>query len=664
MPSGIAGRSRSFGKLIHLDVELIHNDEVKTKQRTGSKDKGGEVIMPSAAASTSTLPNGSSNTRFPTRNAKRRAKKKAAKTEDPSTDADTETAEDTPPSGPPATSISIDDAMDIDSESITNDAAFQAVADVFAKFKQVEEEAAAAAAAASQEAEGEQKKGARIDGKGEIIYSDDEGLSDEDDEDGEKQVLSKRKQRQLSRLTVAELKQLVAKPEVVEGVDVSAADPQLLVFLKSTRNAVPVPVHWQQKREYLGNKRGVEKPPYQLPSYIADTGIAAIRDSLKEKEAEATLKAKTRERVQPKMGKVDIDYQKLHDAFFRFQTLPSNLSRYGETYYEGKEYETKLSARKPGELSNELKEALSIPPLAPPPWLVAMQRFGPPPSYPYLRIPGLNAPIPPGAQWGFHPGGWGRAPVDEMGNPLFPGVLSQAGGDEGGDAALKAAGFEPEEVRRERWGELEPEEDDDEEDEDEEEEDEDEEMEGAQGEGAETPLHDSRGGLHSVTSTVPGGLETPDFLDIRKDGRASIAPAASASAAESRSLYQVIPERETSVRGLMGSERGYEFGNAGANTAPVLGQEETRRRKGNASTIDLALDPAELENMSETELQARYDAARRAALSVPGGAGGGGGEDVALLRAELQRKRVATEARRRGAGGREGEVGKEGRFKF
>jgi len=27
-----------------------------------------------------------------------------------------------------------------------------------------------------------------------------------------------------------------------------------------------------------------------------------------------------REGVQPKMGKVDINYQKLHDAFFKFQT--------------------------------------------------------------------------------------------------------------------------------------------------------------------------------------------------------------------------------------------------------------------------------------------------------------------------------------------------------
>lgn len=68
----------------------------------------------------------------------------------------------------------------------------------------------------------------------------------------------------------------------------------------------------------------------------------------------------------------------------------------GNSYYEGKELETDLRTKKPGELSDELTEALSIPPLAPPPWLIAMQRFGPPPSYPNLRIKGLNAPIPSG----------------------------------------------------------------------------------------------------------------------------------------------------------------------------------------------------------------------------------------------------------------------------
>jgi splicing factor 3B subunit 2 len=126
-------------------------------------------------------------------------------------------------------------------------------------------------------------------------------------------------------------------------------------------------------------------------------------------------------------------------------------------YYEGKEFETSLKEKRPGDLSPELVEALSIPPLAPPPWLISMQRFGPPPSYPTLRIPGLNSPIPEGcvylkwscssicfvgsfiycdyivsfyrAQWGFHPGGWGKPPLDEYNRPLYGdvfGVLPKA----------------------------------------------------------------------------------------------------------------------------------------------------------------------------------------------------------------------------------------------
>lgn len=63
--------------------------------------------------------------------------------------------------------------------------------------------------------------------------------------------------------------------------------------------------------------------------FIADTGIATQRDAIKEKEEGQSLKQKQRERVQPKMGKIDIDYQKLHDAFFKFQTKPP-MSRFGE----------------------------------------------------------------------------------------------------------------------------------------------------------------------------------------------------------------------------------------------------------------------------------------------------------------------------------------------
>jgi splicing factor 3B subunit 2 len=36
---------------------------------------------------------------------------------------------------------------------------------------------------------------------------------------------------------------------------------------------VPVPAHWSQKRRYLLYKRGVEKPPFKLPSFIEKTGI-------------------------------------------------------------------------------------------------------------------------------------------------------------------------------------------------------------------------------------------------------------------------------------------------------------------------------------------------------------------------------------------------------
>lgn len=164
--------------------------------------------------------------------------------------------------------------------------------------------------------------------KGEVIYSDDD-MESEADSETEKKPLSKKKARKQNRFSVAELKQFAKKPEVVEWTDPSAADPRTLLHLKSCRNTVPIPIHWSAKRDYLQGKRGIEKPPFQLPAYIADTGIATIRDAVKEKEATMSLKAKTRERVQPKMGKVDIDYQKLHDAFFKFATKPP-VTGFGE----------------------------------------------------------------------------------------------------------------------------------------------------------------------------------------------------------------------------------------------------------------------------------------------------------------------------------------------
>ncbi|KAI0289800.1 hypothetical protein BC826DRAFT_1029522 [Russula brevipes] len=467
--------------------------------------------------------------------------------------------------------------------------------------------------------------------KGEVIYSDDEMAGETDSEaEAERKPLSKKKQRKLNRLTVAELKQLVAKPEVVEWTDVSAADPRLLLHLKCYRNTIPIPAHWSAKRDYLQGKRGIEKPPFQLPSYIADTGIATQRDAIKEKEANMSLKAKTRERVQPKMGKIDIDYQKLHDAFFKFQTKPP-LTSFGEMYYEGKEFETSLKEKRPGDLSPELVEALSIPPLAPPPWLISMQRFGPPPSYPTLRIPGLNAPFPKGvcAQWGFHPGGWGKPPLDEYNRPLYGdvfGVLPKTN-----DTAMG----EP--VDKNLWGEIEPEEDEEEEESDEEEEEEEEEetMEAAPADGLQTPSGlATPSGMASVVSTVAAGLETPDFLD--------------------RQLYSVLPEKHTSVRGLMGSERGYDISGVVGSSVPVLGEDRGTKRK--AGGVDVSLDVGELEGLSEEELRKRYDAHSRGSAGVPGQ--GPGREDFSdMVAKEMAKKRQKMEADRdrgkRDKGGRD-----------
>lgn len=48
------------------------------------------------------------------------------------------------------------------------------------------------------------------------------------------------------------------------------------------------------------------------------------------------VREKLKERMNPRLGKIDIDYAVLHDAFFKYQ-LKSDLSVFGDIYYEGKE---------------------------------------------------------------------------------------------------------------------------------------------------------------------------------------------------------------------------------------------------------------------------------------------------------------------------------------
>ena len=57
-------------------------------------------------------------------------------------------------------------------------------------------------------------------------------LKDEDDKKDGEPKLSKRKMKQLTRMSVADLKQRVSHPELVEMHDVTAKDPLLLLYLK------------------------------------------------------------------------------------------------------------------------------------------------------------------------------------------------------------------------------------------------------------------------------------------------------------------------------------------------------------------------------------------------------------------------------------------------
>lgn len=235
--------------------------------------------------------------------------------------------------------------------------------------------------------------------KGDVIYSDEEKpeenveVTQNGHEPQEMTTLSKRKLRRINRIPLLTLKSEARKPELVEWYDADAPDPRLLVYIKCLKNIVPVPDHWQAKRDYLSAKRGFEKPPFALPQFIRDTGIMDLRDPIAPDLS--TLKQKSREKVQPKMNRMDLDYNKLHDAFFKYQQKP-RLYGYGSMYYEGKEADKLADSNmrlRPGRLSVRLRKALGIANGADAPWVSRMKRFGPPPSYPGLFIQGLDTRV-------------------------------------------------------------------------------------------------------------------------------------------------------------------------------------------------------------------------------------------------------------------------------
>jgi splicing factor 3B subunit 2 len=265
-----------------------------------------------------------------------------------------------------------------------------------------------------------------------------------------------------------------------------------------------------------------------------------------------------------------------------------------------------------------------MPAGAPPPWLINMQRYGPPPSYPSLKVPGVNAPPPPGASWGFGPGQWGKPPVDEATNrPLY-------GGDIFGVLHQPATTQQGEPVEKDLWGELQaPEEESEDEDEDADDDEDDSDDGGAQtSAGLETPS-----GLTSAVPTEIGGTETVSEFDLRKRRGTE-----TEETSQPRSAYQVIPEKQTRVEGFFGGDRAYDLQGT-QNNIPVLGQEEGRKRKRQGD-VDVAIDP---ESMTKEELQKAYDQQRKAEQNP----GWDFQEDLSDLIASEARKRQKQDQERR-----------------
>ncbi|PTD06859.1 Pre-mRNA-splicing factor sap145 [Fusarium culmorum] len=568
-----------------------------------------------------------------TKNQMRRAKKKeqkksqaetsTAKTEEPTEAVKSEETDAAPEST--TTDLEVkkesnagdaapEDSSALDADDLEEDPAYAMYKDIFNKF------------GASME-EDEIAKEANAGNTGTVFYADDDDIPDEDEENAGQPKLSKKKKKQLTKLSIAELKALVKIPEVVEWQDVSSSDPRLLVQIKAQRNVVPVPTHWSLKREYLSSKRGIEKPPFRLPQFIAETGITEMRDAVLDKQAEQSLKQKQRERVAPKMGKLDIDYQKLYDAFFRFQTKPE-LTRFGEVYYEGKDpwnapWRTATMAHQPATIRTS-------------------------PSYPTLKIPGLNAPPPAGGSWGFHPGGWGKPPVDEFNRPLFGGDvfgLAASGAQGQGAAQILTGAGEP--VEKNLWGELQPREEESEEEEEESDDEEEEEDEEDVPGGTETPSGlETPGGYASTAQADYGqGVETAidGEMDLRKERRGYETEESSAP----RSAYTILPERQVRAEGFFGSDRVYDLKQAQAAQQaglPVLGAEDDSRKRKKPGDIDVALDLDSIQNndgISKDDLRRKFDEGKK---EEGVGAKWAYDDDLSEMIAQESRKRQKTEA--------------------
>jgi splicing factor 3B subunit 2 len=186
-------------------------------------------------------------------------------------------------------------------------------------------------------------------------------------------------------------------------------------------------------------------------------------------------------------------------------------------------------------------------------------------------------------QWGYHPGGWGKPPVDEFNRPLYGdvfGLYSQY--QQQLQSSIEAAHLTNPPVL-EPWGELEVVEQEEEEEEEEQAE---EMVEATASAGMATPMT-AGFATPSGLSSVATGLATPDAIQLRKEPRSS-------EDISNKSLYTVIPEKQSKISGMMGSEHVYDVSGGS-------------KRKFGENAVDISLNPEEIED--SRAVQSKYKAA-------------------------------------------------------
>jgi splicing factor 3B subunit 2 len=240
--------------------------------------------------------------------------------------------------------------------------------------------------------------------------------------------------------------------------------------------------------------------------------------------------------------------------------------------------------------------------------------------------------------WGYHPGGYGKPPVDEHNRPLY-------GGDIFGVLQPQQNVQQGEPVEKDLWGELQEseeseEESDEEGDEDEEDEDEDE----AQENGTHSPSGlETPGG---IASAVPSEIGTTENIsgefDVRKHHRGT----ETEESVQPRSAYQVIPERQANVQGFFGGDRTYDLSQSSGNP-PLLGADDQNRKRKKPGDVEVSVDLDALQagdGLNKDNLQNLYVSERQQQNQPQWGFQ----EDLSDMIAQESRKRLRKDEERKG----------------